>query len=103
PSPRPPTDAPVFPYTTLFRSLMSGEPVAHKAREILLRHPEITTVVTQHGRPDDGSDAAGFNNLELFAPLKPFDQWPAGLTKDKRSEEHTSELQSRLDLVCRLP
>ena len=71
--------------------LMSGEPVAHKAREILLRHPEITTVVTQHGRPDDGSDAAGFNNLELFAPLKPFDQWPAGLTKDKLTKQLQQE------------
>jgi heavy metal efflux system protein len=63
-------------------SLEAGMPIANRMREILLRHAEITTVVTQHGRPDDGSDAAGFNNLEIFAPLKPFEQWPAGKTKE---------------------
>ena len=64
-------------------SLEAGMPIVNRLREILLRHPEITTVVSQHGRPDDGSDAAGFNNLELFAPLKPFEQWPAELTKEQ--------------------
>ncbi len=34
-------------------------------------HPEITTVVSQLGRPDDGTDVSGFYNIELFAPLKP--------------------------------
>lgn len=63
-------------------ALEAGEPMVRKMREILLRHPEIITVVSQHGRPDDGSDASPFSNVELFAPLKPFDQWPAGLTKD---------------------
>src|SRR6516165_3311468 len=38
--------------------LEAGEPAASKMREILLRHPEIITVVSQHGRPDDGSDAS---------------------------------------------
>jgi heavy metal efflux system protein len=37
--------------------LMAGEPAARKMREILLRHPEVVTVVSQHGRPDNGSDA----------------------------------------------
>jgi heavy metal efflux system protein len=63
-------------------SLEAGMPIANRMREILLRHPEVITVVSQHGRPDDGSDAAGFNNLELFASLKPFEQWPARLTKE---------------------
>lgn len=67
-------------------SLEAGMPIANRMREILLRHPEIITVVSQHGRPDNGSDAAGFNNVELFAPLKPFDQWPKGLTKEKLVE-----------------
>ena len=34
-------------------------------------HPEITTVVSQLGRPDDGTDVSGFYNIELFAPLQP--------------------------------
>src|SRR5208282_1455227 len=61
-------------------SLEAGMPIVNKIREILLRHPEVITVVSQHGRPDDGSDAAGFFNAEFFVPLKPFDQWPVGLT-----------------------
>jgi heavy metal efflux system protein len=64
-------------------SLDAGTEATRKMREILLRHPEVITVVSQHGRPDNGSDAAPFSNVELFVPLKPYDQWPAGLTKDR--------------------
>jgi cobalt-zinc-cadmium resistance protein CzcA len=64
-------------------ALQDGEQAASKMRLILLRHPEVITVVSQHGRPDDGSDASPFSNVELFAPLKPFDRWPRGLTKEK--------------------
>jgi len=76
--------------------LMAGEPAAGKVREILLRHPEVLTVVTQHGRPDDGSDAAPFSNLEIFAPLKPFEQWPVGLTKDKLVKQLQKEFAEEL-------
>jgi heavy metal efflux system protein len=54
-----------------------GEAATRKMREILLRHPEVITVVSQHGRPDNGSDASPFSNVELFVPLKPYDEWPA--------------------------
>ena len=63
--------------------LLSGEPATKKFREILHRHPEVITVVTQHGRPDNGTDASPFFNVEIFATLTPFDTWPRGLTKDK--------------------
>src|SRR5262245_45893974 len=72
-------------------SLEAGMKYVTKMREVLLRHPEIITVVSQHGRPDNGSDAAGFNNAELFAPLKPFDEWPAGLTKEKLIDQLQAE------------
>ena len=39
---------------------------------------------------------AGFHNIELFAPLKPFDEWPRGLTKDKLTDELSEELSRRL-------
>jgi heavy metal efflux system protein len=75
-------------------SLEAGTAKANRMREIIKSYPEVLTVVSQHGRPDDGSDASGFNNVELFAPLKPFDEWPAGVTKealvaelDKKFEE----------------
>ena len=72
-------------------SLEAGMPIVNKVREILRRHPEVITVVSQHGRPDDGSDAAGFFNAEFFVPLKPFDEWPSGLTKDKLIDELQAE------------
>src|SRR6266852_1504043 len=75
-------------------SLEAGMPIANRLREILLRHPEVITVVSQHGRPDDGSDAAGFNNLELFAPLKPFEQWAPGRTKEKLVNELQGEFSN---------
>jgi cobalt-zinc-cadmium resistance protein CzcA len=72
-------------------SLEAGMPTVNRIREIILRHPEAITVVSQHGRPDDGSDAAGFSNAEFFVPLKPFDQWPTGLTKEKLIDELQTE------------
>ena len=59
-------------------SLEDGEAATRKMRLILLKHPEVITVVSQHGRPDNGSDASPFSNVELFVPLKPFDEWPKG-------------------------
>ena len=76
-------------------SLEAGVPIVKKIREILLRHPEVITVISQHGRPDDGSDASGFNNAEFFAPLKPFDQWPSGITKEKLIEQLQAEFSNR--------
>ncbi len=72
-------------------SLEAGMPIVNKIREILLRYPEVITVVSQHGRPDNGSDAAGFFNAEFFVPLKPFDEWPVGMTKNKLIDELQAE------------
>jgi heavy metal efflux system protein len=77
-------------------SLEAGTEPTRKMREILLRHPEIITVVSQHGRPDNGSDASPFSNVELFAPIKPFDQWPPGLTKEKLTEELQKEFDEEM-------
>lgn len=77
-------------------SLEDGTAAAAKMRKILLRHPEILTVVSQHGRPDNGSDASPFSNVELFAPLKPYDEWPSGLTKDKLTKELQQEFAEEL-------
>ncbi len=77
-------------------SLDAGTAATRKMREILLRHPEVITVVSQHGRPDNGSDASPFSNVELFAPLKPFDEWPADLTKEKLTDELQKEFEEEL-------
>jgi cobalt-zinc-cadmium resistance protein CzcA len=76
--------------------LEAGEPATRKMREILLRHPEVINVVSQHGRPDNGSDASPFSNVELFAPLKPFEEWPRGFTKDMLVEQLQHELTEEL-------
>ncbi len=77
-------------------SLDAGTEATRKMRDILLRHPEVLTVVSQHGRPDNGSDASPFSNVELFAPIKPFDEWPPGLTKEKLTEELQKEFEEEL-------
>jgi cobalt-zinc-cadmium resistance protein CzcA len=77
-------------------SLDAGTEATRKMREILLSHPQILTVVSQHGRPDNGSDASPFSNVELFAPLKNFDEWPAGLTKEKLTAQLQSEFEAAL-------
>ena len=43
--------------------------------------------VSQLGRPDDGTDVTGFFNIEFFCPLKPFEQWKSGLTKEKLTDQ----------------
>ncbi|HEY1959016.1 MAG TPA: CusA/CzcA family heavy metal efflux RND transporter [Polyangiaceae bacterium] len=63
-----------------------------RMRGIIRGAPEVVTVVSQVGRPDDGTDVSGFGNIEIFAPLKPFDQWPRGVTKEKLTEELSREL-----------
>jgi cobalt-zinc-cadmium resistance protein CzcA len=77
-------------------SLDAGTEATRKIRDILLRHPEVITVVSQHGRPDNGSDASAFSNVEFFVPLKPFDDWPHGLTKDKLTERLQAEFDAAL-------
>ena len=72
-------------------SLSAGMPIVNRMREILKSHPEVITVVSQHGRPDNGSDATGFFNAEFFVPLKPFEEWTSGrhkedLVKDLQAE-----------------
>ncbi len=74
-------------------TLDAGTVPTQKMREILMRHPEVDTVVSQHGRPDNGSDASPFSNVELFVPLKPFDEWPDHETK----EELVARIQKEFD------
>ena len=77
-------------------SLEAGENQVGQLRRILLKHPEVVTVVSQHGRPDDGSDASGFYNVELFVPLKPQDDWPSGHTKEKLVADLQSEFNNAM-------
>jgi heavy metal efflux system protein len=73
-------------------SLEEGESYANRMRQIVKSFPEVVTVVSQLGRPDDGTDTTGFFNLEMFVPLKPFDSWPPGLDKDKLTQQLNTAL-----------
>ena len=56
-------------------SLESTKQVERGIREILRGYPEVRSLVTQVGRPDDGTDPKGANNLELLADLQPRGTW----------------------------
>jgi heavy metal efflux system protein len=77
-------------------TLDAGTEATRKMRDIMLSHPEVVTVVSQHGRPDNGSDPSPFSNVEMFAPLKPFDEWPPGLTKAQLTARLQQEMQTAL-------
>ena len=78
-------------------SLEAGASYVNQIRQVIGGFPEVQTVISQHGRPDDGTDATGYFNAEFFVPLKPFGTWPHHLTK--------SQLTDQLDkaLVARFP
>ena len=81
-------------YVGRMRSILRGCPQETGAAcdDAHRKYPEVETVVSQLGRPDDGTDVSGFYNIEFFAPLKPFDEWPAGMTKDKLTEQVNREM-----------
>ena len=63
--------------------LTDGTNIMNRARILLASYPEVTQVVTQVGRPDDGTDYTGFNNTEYFIDLKPKQQWRAKYHQEK--------------------
>ncbi|HXK17873.1 MAG TPA: CusA/CzcA family heavy metal efflux RND transporter, partial [Polyangiaceae bacterium] len=56
-------------------SLTEGRKLTPKLKQLLLRTPEATEVLSQLGRPEDGTDATLPSNLEIFVKLKPLEQW----------------------------
>ena len=76
-------------------SLEAGQPVVNGVRRILMQYPEVQAVLSAHGRPDDGTDSTGFFNAEYFVPLKPFDTWPSGVTKETLTEELSKRLSAK--------
>jgi len=68
-------------------SLEEATPYVNRMRKIIRGFPEVVTVISQLGRPDDGTDATGFFNAEFNVPLKPFDSWPEGVDKEKLTQQ----------------
>jgi cobalt-zinc-cadmium resistance protein CzcA len=67
--------------------------LADRIRGDLRDYPEVTRVVSQVGRPDDGTDPASFNNLEFSVQLLPQGKWPGGVTKEKLIEQMNHRLE----------
>ncbi|MFZ0635139.1 MAG: CusA/CzcA family heavy metal efflux RND transporter [Candidatus Acidiferrales bacterium] len=61
-------------------SLESASRLSNEIRAVLRGFPEVKQVVSQLGRPDDGTDVTTFNNIEYFVDLKPVGDW-GGITK----------------------
>ncbi len=76
-------------------SLEEGNSYVNEMRKLIRARPEVESVVSQHGRPDDGTDAAGLFNAEFFAPLKPVSEWPGSRDKDDLTSELLAQLQKR--------
>ncbi len=77
--------------------LTQGEAVTTQARRIFASFPEVTQVVTQVGRPDDGTDSALFANTEYFIDLKPKDQWRPIFKENK--EELISAMDREVEKI----
>jgi cobalt-zinc-cadmium resistance protein CzcA len=85
---------------------------AKKAREIIRGYQEVESIVPVIGRPDDGTDATGFYNLEIFVPLRPLRNWEANIdqtgwrrlfgTKRARAKEELVQ-QMNAELSRKLP
>ena len=68
--------------------------LANDIRGMFRQSPEVTTVVSQLGRPDDGTDPTSFFNAEFLANLKPQSEWRRGLAKDDLVEEIERRLKT---------
>jgi cobalt-zinc-cadmium resistance protein CzcA len=69
--------------------------IADKTRVTLASFPEVKQVVSQIGRPDDGTDTTGFFNTEYFVDLKPKEEWRPVFHQDK--EELIAAMNRELD------
>jgi cobalt-zinc-cadmium resistance protein CzcA len=75
-------------------SLEAGNGYVNRMRQIIGGYPEVVTVISQQGRPDDGTDATGFFNAEFFVPLKPESEWPQGVDKEGLTKNLSDKLQA---------
>ena len=76
-------------------SLEEGHGTVQRIRATLMEFPEAITVTSQQGRPDDGTDPAGFFNAEFFVPLRPPEQWTTAPNRDGLVAAINSRLAER--------
>jgi cobalt-zinc-cadmium resistance protein CzcA len=78
-------------------NLTEGTRFMNQARVVLAAFPEAKQVISENGRPDDGTDTGGFGNTEYFVDLKPKDEWRPVFRRDK--DELIAAMNRELDKV----
>jgi cobalt-zinc-cadmium resistance protein CzcA len=63
-------------------NLTRGAQLVDQMREEFLSFPEVASVISQLGRPDDGTETTSFFSVEFPVDLKPDSEWPSGMTKE---------------------
>jgi len=75
-------------------TLEAGRETVNKIRAVIGSYAPVRTVVSEQGRGEDATDPDGSFVAEFFVPLKPFEEWPAGMTKPKLVKEMSARLES---------
>src|SRR5437660_8004305 len=73
-------------------TLEGGVASVARMRDIIRSYPPVRTVVSEQGRGEDGTDPDGSFVAEFFVPLKPFEEWPKGLTKLEMVKQMSEQL-----------
>ncbi len=76
-------------------SLSEANTYVNRMRRLIGTFPQVETVISQNGRPDDGTDATGFFNAEFYVPLKPAGQWPGHADKDQLTDQVSAALAAQ--------
>jgi cobalt-zinc-cadmium resistance protein CzcA len=77
-------------------TLEGGMETVARIRNIIRSYDPVRTVFSEQGRGEDGTDPDGSFLAEFFVPLKPFDQWPRGLTKQKLIAQMSERLNREI-------
>ncbi|MBS1783210.1 MAG: efflux RND transporter permease subunit [Bacteroidetes bacterium] len=75
-------------------SLEKSKEIATQVRKIIIQYPQVKYAVSQTGRPDNGTDVAGFYNNEFSVMLYPEDTWKPHITKDKLIQQMNQKLSA---------
>ena len=79
----------------LSTSLDQSVKVANEMRKVFLQFPEVRQVMSQTGRPNDGTDATGFYNVECHIDIYPQKEWKSKLTREQLIEA----MNQKLDVI----
>jgi cobalt-zinc-cadmium resistance protein CzcA len=67
------------------------------AQLVMSSYPEVELIVAQIGRPDDGTDPNGYNNIEFFVPLRPQSEWPVDKARGRKRRRKKPELVAEMN------